>query len=102
MGFNVTCTPARDAAADFMRITPQLPALVIYLDPVNLVIQLPAYPGGDVVLAKFCRELSREAARLAAAIDPDGEPTPTTSDADQSLPVDVQDESATPAGGQQL
>lgn len=73
MGFNVTCTPGRDAAAAFMRVTPQLPALVIYLDPVNVAIQLPPFPGGDQVLAKFCRELSREAAKLAAEIDPDGE-----------------------------
>jgi hypothetical protein len=82
LGFNVTCAPGRDAVAGFMRITSELPALVIYLDPVNLVIQLPSYPGGELVLAKFCRELSREAAKLAAAVDPDGEPT-TTTDADQ-------------------
>ncbi len=73
MTFNVTCSPGRDAAAGFMRVTEHLPALVIYLDPVNLAIQLPAFPGGDVVLAEFCRELAREAAKLAAAIDPDGE-----------------------------
>jgi hypothetical protein len=73
VGFNVTCTPGRDAAAAFMRVTPQLPALVIYLDPVNMAIQLPPFPGGAHVLAKFCRELSREAAKLAAEIDPDGE-----------------------------
>jgi hypothetical protein len=74
MGFNVTCSPGRDAAAGFMRIAADLPALVLYLDPVNLAIQLPTFPGGDVVLAKFCRELSQEAAKLAAAIDPAGEP----------------------------
>ncbi|HEY0690948.1 MAG TPA: hypothetical protein VGD71_18160 [Kribbella sp.] len=73
MGFNVTCTPGRDAAAGYMRVTEHLPALVIYLDPVNVAIQLPPYPGGDLVLAKFCRELAREAAKLAAAIDPAGE-----------------------------
>lgn len=56
-----------------MQVTPQLPALVMYLDPVNLAIQLPPFPGGHVVLANFCRELAREAAKLAAEIDPDGE-----------------------------
>ncbi|HYQ66722.1 hypothetical protein [Actinophytocola sp.] len=70
MGFNVTCTPGKDAAVAFMRVTEHLPALVMYLDPVNVAIQLPPFPGGDVMLAKFCRELSREAAKLAAAIDP--------------------------------
>lgn len=76
MTFNVTCSPGRDAAAGFMRVTEHLPALVMYLDPVNLAIQLPPFPGGDVVLADFCRELAREAAKLAAEIDPDGEPAP--------------------------
>lgn len=76
MSFNVTCSPGREAAAGFMRITPELPALVMYLDPVNLAIQVPPFPNGARVLATFCRELSREAARLAAAIDPDGELAP--------------------------
>ena len=69
MGFNVTCTPGPDSAVAFMRITPELPALVIYLDPVNMAIQLPSRPGGDRLLAKFCRELSREAALLADALE---------------------------------
>lgn len=73
MAFNVSCSPGPDAAAGFMRVTEQIPALVMYLDPVNLAIQLPPSPGGEQVLARFCRELSREAAKLAAAIDPAGE-----------------------------
>jgi hypothetical protein len=76
MGFNVSCTPGNNAAAAYMRVTEHLPALVMYLDPVNVAIQLPPFPGGDMVLAKFCRELAREAAKLAAEIDPDGEPAP--------------------------
>lgn len=76
MGFNVSCTPGKDAAAAYMRVTEHVPALVMYLDPVNLAIQLPPFPGGNMVLAKFCRELAREAAKLAAEIDPDGEPAP--------------------------
>jgi hypothetical protein len=73
VGFNVTCTPGREAAAAFMRVTAELPALVIYLDPVNLAIQLPSFPDGPMVLAKFCRELAREAAKLAAELErPDG------------------------------
>jgi hypothetical protein len=70
VAFNVTCSPGNEA---FMRVTEHLPALVIYLDPVNMAIQLPPFPGGDKLLAKFCRELAREAAKLAAEIDPDGE-----------------------------
>jgi hypothetical protein len=70
MTFNVACSPGRDAAAGYMRLTAELPALVIYLDPVNIAIQLPPFPGGGAVLAKFCRELAREASRLADAVDP--------------------------------
>jgi hypothetical protein len=77
VGFNVTCTPGREAAAAFVRVTSELPALVMYLDPVNMAIQLPAVPGGTELLATFCRELSREAAKLAAEIDPAGERTET-------------------------
>ena len=69
MGFNVTCSPGRDAVAGLVMITPELPALVIYLDPVNFAIQLPAFPGGDRVLARFCRELAREATKVADWLD---------------------------------
>lgn len=65
MGFNVTCTPGPDAAVAFMQVTPELPALVFYLDPVNMAIQLPAAADGRQVLAKLCRELAVEAAKLA-------------------------------------
>jgi hypothetical protein len=93
MAFNVTCSPGRDAAAAFMRVTPQLPALVLYLDPVNMAIQLPPFPGGDRLLAKFCRELAREAAKLAAEIDPDNEPEPGPRHR-------LRDDSATRTGGE--
>jgi hypothetical protein len=72
MGFNVTCSPGRDAAAGMVHITAELPALVIYLDPVNVAIQLPPFPGGPEVLSKFCRELAREAGKLADHLDGNG------------------------------
>lgn len=77
MTFNVTCSPGREATAGFVRVTEYLPALVLYLDPVNMAIQLPPFPGGEHVLARFCRELAREAAKLADAIDPPTEPAPS-------------------------
>jgi hypothetical protein len=69
VSFNVTCTPGRDAVAGFVQITSEIPALVLYLDPVNMSIQLPPFPGGGQVLAKFCRELAREANRLADVVE---------------------------------
>lgn len=72
MGFNVVCTPGKDAVVGMVLVTPELPALVMYLDPVNLSIQLPAYVEGQAVLARFCHELSKEAGRLAAHLEPGG------------------------------
>ena len=69
----MTCSPGRDAAAAFMRLTAELPALVIYLDPVNMAIQLPSIPDGPKIMARFCRELAREAGKLAEELDPSGE-----------------------------
>lgn len=74
MSFNVSCTPGRDAAAGFIQVSEDLPTLVIYLDPVNLAIQVPSVPGGEALLARFCRELAYEASKLADAVDPADKP----------------------------
>lgn len=42
-------------------------ALVLFLDPVSLVVAMPPLPGGEVALAQFCRLLARVARQLAAA-----------------------------------
>jgi hypothetical protein len=52
------------------------PVLVVYLDPVNVTIHGAPTQSGRRELADFCRELARESSRLAATIDPDGEPAP--------------------------
>lgn len=41
-------------------------ALVLFLDPVSLVVAMPPLPGGEVALAQFCRLLARVARQLAA------------------------------------
>lgn len=70
MALNFTCSPGQDATAGYFRIADSLPALVLYLDPLNFAIQLPPFAGGELVLARFCRELAEEAIKLADAIDP--------------------------------
>jgi hypothetical protein len=69
MAFTVTCTPVREAAAGMVRLSSRLPALVFYLDPVNVVVQVPPFPDGPAVLGRLCRQLSREALRLAELLD---------------------------------
>ena len=76
MAFNVSCSPGSKAVAVSMWATGNPPSLVMELDSINVAIKLPPFPGGDVAMAEFCRELAWEAAKFAAEIDPDGEPIP--------------------------
>lgn len=41
-------------------------ALVLFLEPVSLVVAMPPLPGGELALARFCRILGRTARELAA------------------------------------
>lgn len=46
-------------------------ALVLFLEPVSLVVAVPPLPGGEAALARFCRALGRVARELASAdLDP--------------------------------
>jgi hypothetical protein len=74
--FEAACVPGPQAAAGMTRLEHGTPALVVYLDPVNVTIQAAPTQAGWRELADFCRQLAHESARLAAAIDPDGEPAP--------------------------
>lgn len=74
--FEVACVPGPKAASGMTWLSDGAPVLVVYLDPVNVSIQGVPTQAGWHKLADFCRELAHEAARLAAAIDPDGEPAP--------------------------
>ncbi|MGH3701383.1 MAG: hypothetical protein ACRDQY_18335 [Pseudonocardiaceae bacterium] len=70
MAFTVTCAPGRDATAGVRQIGPGWVSLVLSMDPGRVVIDVPSISGGAVVLARFCRELAREASRIAADLDP--------------------------------
>ncbi|MGH3873506.1 MAG: hypothetical protein ACRDSR_18680 [Pseudonocardiaceae bacterium] len=70
VAFTVTCSPGRHAAAGVRQIGPGWLSLVLSMDPGRVVIDVPSVSGGAAVLARFCRELAREASRLAADLDP--------------------------------
>lgn len=74
--YQVACSPGSDAAAAMTRGPDGMPVLVVYLAPVNMTFQRKPSADGARDLADFCRELAREAAKVAATIDPDGEPAP--------------------------
>ncbi|XVV05293.1 hypothetical protein ACQPW3_07835 [Actinosynnema sp. CA-248983] len=71
MSLNMVATPGREAAAALVMVN-GMPTLVVYLDPVNLTVQVPPFPGGREVMARFCRELSREAWKVADRLDSAG------------------------------
>jgi hypothetical protein len=71
VAFTVTCSPGRDAAAGIRQIGPGWASLVLSMDPGRVVIDVPTVSGGAQVLARFCRNLAREASRIAADLDPD-------------------------------
>jgi hypothetical protein len=60
----------RQAAAGVRQIGPGWISLVLSMNPGRVVIHVPSVSGGAAVLARFCRELAREAFRLAADLDP--------------------------------
>jgi hypothetical protein len=70
VGFTVTCSPGRDAAAGVRQIGPGWVSLVLSMDPGRVVIDVPTVSGGAVILARFCRDLAREASRIASDLDP--------------------------------
>jgi len=78
----MACYPGPSCWAEHQQVMPGVPALVLFLDPIVLEVQLPPVPGGSQLLARFCRELSRAAAGLADVLEHDGarhrliDPTP--------------------------
>lgn len=49
--------------------------LTVYLDPVAVVVTTPPGRDGAAQLARFCREMAAQSARLAAQLDPDSSPS---------------------------
>jgi hypothetical protein len=85
--FDVACVPGPMATANMARLSDGAPVLVVYLDPVKVTLQGAPTEDGWRELADFCRGLACESARLAAAIDPDGEPAPPEAYAPRHLLV---------------
>ena len=66
---NATCSPGPKSTVSVRWIASKQPTLVIHLDPESMTIQLPPFAGGDLVLIRFLREMSREAGKLAAELE---------------------------------
>ena len=67
---NVTCFPGPNSTVNVRWMSPELPELMIYLEPESSVtVQLPPSHDGDLVLSRFLRAMSREAAKLATELE---------------------------------
>jgi hypothetical protein len=66
---NVSCSPGSNWSVGIRWYTPELPALLLYLDPENLAIQLPELADGDVLLSRFLREICHHAGQLATQLE---------------------------------
>ncbi|MGH3869622.1 MAG: hypothetical protein ACRDQ4_26670 [Pseudonocardiaceae bacterium] len=63
------CWPGLKVGAGWRELRPGEKTLVLFLDPVSLVVAMPPLPGGEVAIAQFCRLLARTARHLATAPD---------------------------------
>lgn len=68
--FGMWCWPGPRASAGVQEARPGETVLAVFLDPVNLVLTVPPFPDGPVVMARLCRELARSCLRMAADLDP--------------------------------
>jgi hypothetical protein len=59
--------PGPNAGAGVRELRPEEKALVLFLDPISLVVAMPPFPDGELALAQFCRLLARAARQLAAS-----------------------------------
>ena len=66
----VTCWPNARASSGVFELSPGRPALVVNLDPVNMVITVPPVRDGGLFMATFLRELARQATQFADQLDP--------------------------------
>lgn len=70
------CWPGPRAAAGVQKAPAGDPVLAVFIDPVSLVLAVPPFPDGRVVMARFLRELSRAATQMATELDPPTERRP--------------------------
>jgi hypothetical protein len=71
--------PGPNAGAGGRELRPGENALVLFLDPVSLVVAMPPLPSGEAALGRYCRLLARAARQLAAASHHDPGQAITTS-----------------------
>jgi hypothetical protein len=63
------CWPGPRAAAGVQEAPGGDPVLAVFIDPVSLVLVIPPFPDGRLVMARFLRELARSASQMAAELD---------------------------------
>jgi hypothetical protein len=67
--FGSSCWPGARAGASVVEVTPGQPALSIYVDPMEWLLNVPPFPDGDRYMVRFLRQVARSASELANQLD---------------------------------
>jgi hypothetical protein len=97
--FGFSCWPGARSAASVVEVSPGRLGLSVHLDPIDWVLNIPPFPGGDRYMARFMRQMSRAAADLADQLEAMAEPAKHAA----SGPADTSwfgDRNALPGGDQ--
>lgn len=71
------CWPGPRAKATFINADPNDRMLVIFCDPVSLILTVPPGPAGQGTMAGLLRQLAGAATRMATVLDSEHEPRST-------------------------
>lgn len=67
--FGVSNWPGARAATSVVEVAPGTLGLSIYLDPIDWVLNIPPFPGGEQYMVRFLRQLAHTAGELADRLD---------------------------------
>ena len=67
--FGVSNWPGARAATSVVEVEPGRLALSVHLDPIDWVLNVPPFPGGERYMARFLRGLARSAEEMAEQLD---------------------------------
>ena len=66
---NASGAPGPSWAVSIRWDAPDSPRLLLYLDPGTVVIEVPPFVGGEVLLSRFLQEVSHAAGRLVTQLE---------------------------------
>lgn len=72
--FGFSGWPGARAGASAVEVSPGRLAFMVHLDPMDILLHVPPFPGGENYMARFLREVARSASGMADQLAAAGEP----------------------------